>query len=75
MLESLKYWLLFVLIDEVKLFDGVDGLGGSADVGMGLSPFSQQGQPGQSPSWLDNMMSIEGNRSAKHLLKFSVTSY
>lgn len=60
---------------EANLFDGVDGLGGSADVGMGMSPFSQQGQPSQSPSWLDNMMSIEGNRSAKHLLRFYFTSY
>uniref|UniRef100_A0A672JEH5 Nuclear receptor coactivator 3 n=1 Tax=Salarias fasciatus TaxID=181472 RepID=A0A672JEH5_SALFA len=38
-------------------------MGGSADMGMGLSPFSQQGQPNQSPSWPDSMMGMEGNRS------------
>ncbi|XP_028265291.1 nuclear receptor coactivator 3-like isoform X2 [Parambassis ranga] len=37
-------------------------MGGSADMGMGMSPFSQQGQPNQSPSWPDTMMSMEGNR-------------
>uniref|UniRef100_A0A3Q0QPW1 Nuclear receptor coactivator 3 n=1 Tax=Amphilophus citrinellus TaxID=61819 RepID=A0A3Q0QPW1_AMPCI len=36
---------------------------GGADMGMGMSPFSQQGQPNQSPSWSDTMMSMEGNRS------------
>uniref|UniRef100_H3D4Y3 Nuclear receptor coactivator n=1 Tax=Tetraodon nigroviridis TaxID=99883 RepID=H3D4Y3_TETNG len=35
--------------------------GGSADMGMGMGPFSQQGQPSQSPSW-DPMMAMEGNR-------------
>ncbi|XP_041860017.1 nuclear receptor coactivator 3-like isoform X2 [Melanotaenia boesemani] len=37
-------------------------MGGSADMGMGMSPFGQQGQPNQSPSWPDAMMSMEGNR-------------
>uniref|UniRef100_A0A669E618 Nuclear receptor coactivator 3 n=1 Tax=Oreochromis niloticus TaxID=8128 RepID=A0A669E618_ORENI len=37
-------------------------MGGSADMGMGMSPFSQQGQPNQSPSWPDTMMGMEGNR-------------
>lgn len=37
-------------------------MGGSSDMGMGMSPFSQQGQPSQSPSWPDAMMGIEGNR-------------
>ncbi|XP_011600912.2 nuclear receptor coactivator 3 [Takifugu rubripes] len=36
--------------------------GGSADMGMGMSPFNQQGQPSQSPSWSDPMMGMEGNR-------------
>lgn len=36
--------------------------GGSADMGMGMSPFSQQGQPTQSPSWPDTMMGMEGGR-------------
>lgn len=34
-------------------------------MGMGMSPFgqqNQQGQPNQSPSWPDTMMSMEGNR-------------
>lgn len=35
-------------------------MGGSGD--MGMSPFSQQGQPSQSPSWTDSMMGMEGNR-------------
>uniref|UniRef100_A0A3Q3NGZ6 Nuclear receptor coactivator 3 n=1 Tax=Mastacembelus armatus TaxID=205130 RepID=A0A3Q3NGZ6_9TELE len=35
---------------------------GSADMGMGMSPFNQQGQPNQSPSWPDTMMGMEGNR-------------
>lgn len=30
-------------------------------MGMGMGPFSQQGQPSQSPSW-DPMMAMEGNR-------------
>ncbi|XP_055366200.1 nuclear receptor coactivator 3-like isoform X3 [Betta splendens] len=37
-------------------------MGGSADMGMGMSPFSQQGQPNQSPSWTETMMGLEGNR-------------
>ncbi|RVE70769.1 hypothetical protein OJAV_G00067880 [Oryzias javanicus] len=37
-------------------------MGGSGDMGMGMSPFSQQGQPTQSPSWPDSMMSMEGSR-------------
>ncbi|KAG8002542.1 Nuclear receptor coactivator 3 [Nibea albiflora] len=37
-------------------------MGGSADMGMGMSPFSQQGQPNQSPSWPDPIMGMEGNR-------------
>ncbi|CAG6021678.1 unnamed protein product [Menidia menidia] len=37
-------------------------MGGSADMGMGMSPFNPQGQPNQSPSWPDTMMGIEGNR-------------
>lgn len=37
-------------------------MGGSADMGMGMSPFSQQGQPNQSPSWPDTIMGMEGNR-------------
>ncbi|XP_061591755.1 nuclear receptor coactivator 3-like [Cololabis saira] len=35
-------------------------MGSSGD--MGMSPFSQQGHPGQSPSWPDSMIGIEGNR-------------
>uniref|UniRef100_A0A3B5LWA6 Nuclear receptor coactivator 3 n=1 Tax=Xiphophorus couchianus TaxID=32473 RepID=A0A3B5LWA6_9TELE len=35
---------------------------GSSDMGMGMSPFSQQGQPSQSPSWHEPMMNMEGNR-------------
>lgn len=35
-------------------------MGGSGD--MGMSPFSQQGQPNQSPSWPESMMGIDGNR-------------
>lgn len=35
-------------------------------MGIGMSPFSQQGQPNQSPSWSDTMMSMEGNRSVRH---------
>lgn len=31
-------------------------------MGMGMSPFNQQGQPGQSPSWSDPMMGMEGSR-------------
>lgn len=31
-------------------------------MGMGMSPFNQQGQPSQSPSWADPMMGMEGNR-------------
>ncbi|XP_060913338.1 nuclear receptor coactivator 3-like isoform X2 [Labrus mixtus] len=37
-------------------------MGGSADMGMGMSPFSQQGQPSQSSSWPDSIMGMEGNR-------------
>ncbi|XP_041801884.1 nuclear receptor coactivator 3-like [Chelmon rostratus] len=37
-------------------------MGGSADMAMGMSPFSQQGQPNQSPSWPDTLMGMEGNR-------------
>ncbi|KAM4563173.1 nuclear receptor coactivator 3-like isoform 1-T4 [Odontesthes bonariensis] len=37
-------------------------MGGSADMGMGMSPFSQQGQPSQSASWPETMMGIEGSR-------------
>ncbi|KAF7210164.1 nuclear receptor coactivator 3 isoform X1 [Nothobranchius furzeri] len=37
-------------------------MGGPTDMGMGVSPYSQQGQPSQSSSWLDNMVSMEGNR-------------
>uniref|UniRef100_A0A3P9JB68 Nuclear receptor coactivator n=1 Tax=Oryzias latipes TaxID=8090 RepID=A0A3P9JB68_ORYLA len=37
-------------------------MGGSSDMGIGMSPFSQQGQPTPSPSWPDSMMSMEGNR-------------
>ncbi|XP_033825313.1 nuclear receptor coactivator 3-like [Periophthalmus magnuspinnatus] len=35
-------------------------MGGSGE--MGMSPFSQQGQPSQSPSWPDSMMGMDGNR-------------
>lgn len=35
-------------------------MGGSGDIGM--SPFSQQGQQNQSPSWPDSMMGMDGNR-------------
>lgn len=31
-------------------------------MGMGMSPFSQQGQPTPSPSWPDAMMGMEGGR-------------
>lgn len=31
-------------------------------MGMGMSPFNQQGQPGQSPSWSDPMMGMEASR-------------
>lgn len=34
--------------------------GGSADMGMG--PFGQQGQPGQSPNWPDTVMGMDANR-------------
>lgn len=37
-------------------------------MGMGMSPFSQQGQPNQSPSWPDTIMGMEGNRSVQHPL-------
>ncbi|XP_044068486.1 nuclear receptor coactivator 3-like isoform X2 [Siniperca chuatsi] len=37
-------------------------MGGSADMGMGMSPFSQQGQSNQSSSWPDTIMGMEGNR-------------
>ncbi|XP_068190329.1 nuclear receptor coactivator 3-like [Antennarius striatus] len=37
-------------------------MGGSADMAMGMSPFTQQGQPSQSPSWPDNLMGMEGSR-------------
>ncbi|MEQ2220437.1 hypothetical protein ILYODFUR_005452 [Ilyodon furcidens] len=37
-------------------------MGGSSDMGMGMSPFSQQGQSIQSPSWPEPMMNTEGNR-------------
>ncbi|KAJ4934720.1 hypothetical protein JOQ06_007504 [Pogonophryne albipinna] len=37
-------------------------MGSSADMGMGMSPFSQQGQPNQSPSWPDAIMSMDGTR-------------
>lgn len=30
---------------------------------MGMSPFSQQGQPNQSPSWPDSVMGMEGNHN------------
>lgn len=35
---------------------------------MGMSPFSQQGQPNQSPSWPDTLMGMEGNRSVQRSL-------
>nr|XP_023862200.1 nuclear receptor coactivator 3-like [Salvelinus alpinus] len=38
-------------------------MGGSGE--MGMSPFSQQGQPNQSPSWSDNVMGMEGNHSRR----------
>lgn len=31
-------------------------------MGMGMSPFGQQGQPNQSPSWSETMMGLECNR-------------
>lgn len=31
-------------------------------MGMGVSPFSQQGQPNQSPSWPEPIMGMEGSR-------------
>uniref|UniRef100_A0A3Q3RDG9 Nuclear receptor coactivator 3 n=1 Tax=Monopterus albus TaxID=43700 RepID=A0A3Q3RDG9_MONAL len=37
-------------------------MGSSADMGMGMSSFSQQSQSNQSPSWPDTMMGMEGNR-------------
>ncbi|CAB1336217.1 unnamed protein product, partial [Coregonus sp. 'balchen'] len=40
-------------------------MGGSGEVGMGMSPFSQQGQPNQSPSWSDSVMGMEGNHSRR----------
>ena len=44
-------------------------------MGMGMSPFSQQGQPNQSPSWPDTMMGMEGNRSVQHpLLSLFITT-
>ena len=35
-------------------------------MGMGMSPFSQQGQPNQSSSWPDAIMSMDGTRSVQH---------
>ncbi|CAB1329384.1 unnamed protein product [Coregonus sp. 'balchen'] len=32
---------------------------------MGMSPFSQQGQPNQSPSWPDSVMGREGNHNRR----------
>ena len=49
--------------------------GGSADMGMGMSPFSQQGQPSQSTSWPDTMMGIEGNRSVQHSLMVCIDMF
>lgn len=40
-------------------------------MGMGMSPFSQQGQPTQSPSWPDTMMGMEGNRLATDNIHYS----
>lgn len=37
-------------------------MGGSGDMGMGMSPFGQQGQPNRSPSWPDTMIGMESNR-------------
>lgn len=37
-------------------------------MGMGMSPFSQQGQANQSPSWPDSMMGMEGNRLVHYSL-------
>lgn len=34
-------------------------------MGMGMSPFGQQGQPNQSPSWPDTIMGMEGSRSVQ----------
>uniref|UniRef100_A0A8K9Y228 Nuclear receptor coactivator 3 n=1 Tax=Oncorhynchus mykiss TaxID=8022 RepID=A0A8K9Y228_ONCMY len=34
-------------------------------MGMGMSPFSQQGQPNQSPSWPDSVMGMEGNHNRR----------
>ncbi|KAM9431383.1 nuclear receptor coactivator 3-like [Salvelinus alpinus] len=32
---------------------------------MGMSPFSQQGQPNQSPSWPDSVIGMEGNHNRR----------
>uniref|UniRef100_A0A8C7FW73 Nuclear receptor coactivator n=1 Tax=Oncorhynchus kisutch TaxID=8019 RepID=A0A8C7FW73_ONCKI len=40
-------------------------LGCSGEMGMGMSPFSQQGQPNQSPSWPDSVMGMEGNHNRR----------
>lgn len=44
-------------------------------MGMGMSPFSQQGQPNQSPSWPDTMMGMEGSRSVQHPSGSPLNSY
>lgn len=45
-------------------------------MGMGMSPFSQQGQPNQSPSWPDTIMGMEGNRSVQcSLLSVLIPDY
>lgn len=44
-------------------------------MGMGMSPFSQQGQPNQSPSWPDSMMGMEGSRSVQNSLLFVFIPY
>uniref|UniRef100_A0A4W5NWE1 Nuclear receptor coactivator 3 n=1 Tax=Hucho hucho TaxID=62062 RepID=A0A4W5NWE1_9TELE len=40
-------------------------LGCSGEMGMGMSPFSQHGQPNQSPSWPDSVMGMEGNHNRR----------
>lgn len=49
------------------------GSGGSGDMGMGMSPFSQQGQPSQSSSWPDTILGMEGNRCVTPTLSFVST--
>ncbi|XP_012992022.2 nuclear receptor coactivator 3 isoform X2 [Esox lucius] len=40
-------------------------MGGSGEMGMGMSPFNQQGQPNQSPSWPDSVMGMDSNHSRR----------